>query len=231
MKRIGLSSLFLIISVGVWAERPVTPAGPSRPFTSIVTERAQTTTSAVRPQTSATVAHPTTLQSFRPQTTVQVNYPSTTVSASYPPTTVSAVYPQTTVEVIHPQTTVEVFHPQTPGAKNAPQLGQPRIYSQQGGGEDVAGPSTEKPTSMSDFTPKPAKDFTKPEPKAPEFGGSSLALGNDTAGESAKDAMAASQVRSGQKESLETDLKDNTNALAGLEKMLTDRAKVQQKKL
>ena len=230
MKRILVSSLLLVFAVSVRAQRPVTPEGPYRPFTSIVTERPQTP-STQRPQTGVVVDRPTTPSTVRPQTTVEVNRP-VTVSAERPQTTVSAIYPQTTVEVLHPQTTVEVFHPQSPGEKSAPQTGQPRTFSPHAGGEDLASvPSSQATTSMSDFTPKPAKDFTKPESKAPEMGGGSLALGNDTAGESSKDSIASSHLRAGQQESLQADIKDNPNALAGLEKMLTDRTKVQQKKL
>lgn len=223
MKRFWIVSL-LFYPLALSAQRPVTPAGPSRPVTSAVTERAQTTVSVFRPTTGV-------IQ--RPETSVQVNHPETD-QISRPQTSVSAVYPQTTVEVLHPQTTVEVLRPQTTVEVLRPQT--PAF-----GGDSPAAPavvpakaekttSAQATTSMSDFKPKPAKDL-KPEPKAPDMGGGSLALGNDTAEQSAKDAMAASNVRSGQRESVESaDPKNNPAALAGLEKMLIDRTKVQQKK-
>lgn len=211
-----------IFPPAVWAQRPVTPAVDARPVTSVSVQRPQTPV-VERPQTSAQVMRPNTAGVERPQTTARVDRP-VTAQTERPQTTQSAVYPQTTVEVLHPQTTAGVLRPQTPGEKSAPQTEQPRIFSQ---GQASFGQAT---TSMSDFKPKPAKDFSQAS-KAAEMVDGSLALGNDTAEQAAKDAMAASHLRSGQRENVENaNLKDNAAALGGLDKMLTDRAKVQQKK-
>ena len=223
MKQFWIVTLLLCPLI-LSAQRPTTPVGPERPVTSVVTERPQTTVSLARPTTEVTERPQTSVQVNRPMTG-QVTRPQTSVSAIYPQTTVEILRPQTTVEVIRPQTTVEVIRPQTP------------IFGREEGPSDMTAksekitPSAKAVTSMSDFNPKPAKDL-KPQPKAPEMGGGSLALGNDTAEQSAKDAMAASHMRTGQRENVESaDPKNNPSAaLAGLDKMLTDRTKVQQKK-
>ena len=152
----------------------------------------------------------------------------TTVQTNRPQTSVSANYPQTTVEVFHPQTALETFHPQTPVFEA--EMGKKSNGSAAQAKADA--PSSAKgSTSMSDFKPKPAKDFTQEMPKAPNMGGGSLALGNDIADQAEKDAIAANRMRTDQQKSIgEADLKEKSNALSGLDKMLTDRTKVQQKK-
>ena len=224
MKRFWMVGI-LLCPLAVSAQRPVTPVGPGRPGTSVITERAQTTVSVFRPTTGGTQRPQTSVQVTRPET-AQITRPQTSVSAVYPQTTVEVLHPQTTVEVLRPQTTVEVFRPQTPvfaGEGNTPAAPGKTEKTEKT-------TSAQATTSMSDFKPKPAKDL-KPELKAPDMGGGSLSLGNDTAEQAAKDAMAANNIRSGQRENVESaDLKNNAAALSGLDKMLTDRTKVQQKK-
>ncbi len=220
----GLVILLTFAVVPLWAQRPYTQGGAQRPVTSVSAQYPQTSVAAQYPRTSVEVTHPSTAQTAYPHTSVSVTHPQTSVSAQYPQTTASAQYPQTTVSAQYPATEVVVLHPQTEGVKSAPQVQKGRVFSQQGN----TVPSSQSATTMSDFTPKVAKDFTA---EKPQFGGGSLQLGNDTADEAAKNALAASRMRIESQESLEKfDPKQNPNALSGLEKMVTDRAKVEQKK-
>lgn len=177
MKHLLLSA-FLISICSVWsaAQRPQTDVETRRPGTSVSVNRPQTLTGAVRPATTAEINHPVTQTgAVRAQTNASAQRPQTTAGAVYPVTTVAASHPETTVEVIHPQTNVEVIHPQTPEFLEVP-FG---ASAGQKGGKSVAATSAQATTSMSNFTPKQAKDFTAAQKAAP-LGGGDNNLGNDT---------------------------------------------------
>lgn len=193
--------------------RPVTDDAPAG--------RVQTTAQVFRPVTQSGATRPTTQPVKHAQTTVEVTRPQTTVQVNRPATQ-EINHPVTTVEVIHPQTTVEVVRPQTISlAEGAPVSGN----AQQGGKNRAVAQTAA--TSMSDYKPKPAKDFTAA--KAAPMGGSSMNLGNSNANQAAKDAAAkASLLGSQNNQTMNVDPKQNK--LGGVDKLVTDRAKWKGKK-
>lgn len=199
----------------------------------------QTDVEVRRPQTSVSAVYPVSdVQTLRPATSVQMNYPATqsgaiypatsvemqrpqtTVSAQYPATTVGASYPQTTVEVLHPQTTVEVLHPQTLADIDLnPWPSGTQDPSAKAGGR-VGGSSAQAQTSMSDYTPKQAKNFSAPDKAAPTGGGTPN-LGNTT-NEAEKDAANKNSLM-GSQDNQNIQIDPSKNKLPGFEKMLENR--------
>lgn len=207
--------------------RPVTSVEMKRPTTSSTTIRPFTSIDATRPATSIAVMHPTTqTEVIHPQTSVEVLHPATQVSVVRPQTTVSVVHPQTTVVVNHPQTTVEVLHPQT--LEIADETSGVGAASWQGGRREFSATAA---TSMSDFQPMQAKDLSaKPSmEKAAPLGGGEMGLGNET-NQAEKDNVNKSSSIGEQKSAQNLDVDPKQNKLDGLEKLLTDRAKFQEKK-
>ena len=164
-----LLSIFFVSTLGVWSvARPQTGAEMRRPATTVEVNRPQTLSSAGHPVTQTGVV--------RGQTNVSALHPQTGSGAVYPVTTVEVTHPVTTVEVIHPQTNVEVNHPQTPEFVAAQDAA---LSAGQKGGKNAAVTSAQAATSMSNFTPKQAKDFTAAQKAAP-LGGGENKLGNET---------------------------------------------------
>ena len=192
-----------MLSNWVMAKTPQTALPVGRPTTATAVQRPQTSVAVMRPVTQTNAMHPTTnVQAAQPQTTVQV------------------VRPQTTVAAVHPQTTVLVFHPQTSSAMQADANQAP---AKKVGGKSVS--SSQALTSMSDFSPKPAKNFTAD--KAATLGGGSMNLGNST-DQAAKDAAAKASLLGAQNnQNIDVDLKQNK--LSGVDKLVTDRAKWKEK--
>ena len=176
MKTILLSA-FLISMLSVWsAARPQTGVEMRRPGTAAHANRPQTFAEAVRPATTAEINRPVTQTgAARAQMSASAQRPQTAASAVYPSTTVETIKPATTVETIRPQTTVEFSRPQTPEFSAA----QDGAVAGQKGGKSAAVTSAQAATSMSNFTPKQAKDFAAMQKAAP-LGGGENKLGNDT---------------------------------------------------
>ncbi len=145
----------------VWGLRPVTQVEVSRPTTQVQVSRPQTSVSVVRPQTYQRVS--------RPSTQVNVSRPVTQVDVSKPVTQVNVSRPATEVNVSRPTTFVEGAASQQAATKTAA----------------LSAPSSEKKTSMSDYKPPVAKDFT-----AAATGGGEAGLGNKI-NQAQKDASAA----------------------------------------
>lgn len=199
----------------VEVQRPTTFSTDSRPFTSV---------SSTRPSTSVEVMHPTTqTEVAHPQTNVALMRPTTQVSVFHPQTTVDVIHPQTTVEVNHPQTTVSVFHPQT--------IEMSGDSTEMSGKGERAGFSSKAVTSMSDFKPMQAKDLSvkSPTEKAAQMGGGDMNLGNQT-NQAEKDNVNQASSLGEQKSAQNLEVDPKQNKLGGLEKLLTDRAKFQEKK-
>lgn len=221
MKQI-LSVSFCLLLAGVSvAKTPPTRAPVLRPMTDVSVQRPQTDVQVVRPVSSGVQHLTTQVQVVRPQTQVEISHPQTTTQVTHPTTTVEVVHPTTQVEVVHPQTTVEVIHPQTPGVgvqedDKAGTSGKPDTKK---GGKTVP---TVKATSMSDYTPKQAKDF-KTAQKAAALGGGDLKLGNST-DQAAKDAAAKASLL-GSQNNQNMDVNPKQNKVSGLDKVVTDRAK------
>ncbi len=172
----------LLLAGNVAAQKPQTTVAASRLVTQAVGGKPQTTAGVTRPQTTVQMTRPqTTGNIFHPQSAVQTVHPQTTVAIEHPVTRVAAEHPVTTAQAVHPQTTAGAIHPTTPDTAS-------------GGGATPAGGKTTA-TSMSNFQPKKAKDFTAGAPggKAAPNGGAPINLGNET-NESAKDSSAQSST-------------------------------------
>lgn len=219
MKRILMGGLLLGIGVyGVSAKTPATFVEVVHPATSVTVVHPVTKVDTVYPATSVEVIHATTQTGvFHPQTDVEVVHPATQVEV---------FHPQTTVTVIHPQTTVEVFHPQTSEEVNGKQGGAANMAQR---GENTL--SSKIVTSMSDFKPMQAKDLSaKPSAdKAAPMGGGSKDLGNNT-NQAEKDNANKSSMLGMQKSAENIEVDPKQNKLDGLEKLLTDRAKFEEKR-
>lgn len=222
MKSVGAS--ILVVGLGVLATQ-------ARPV--------QTPQPVFHPVTSVTVSHPTTNTAvFHSATTTSVSRPTTQTAVFHPVTQTSVVHPVTDVVVTHSQTTVDVFHPQTqtevfhPTTGDAPSVSAASdragktfgTYGSSMGGKSVS--SSQVTTTMSDFKPKQAKDFTANKKAAPT-GGDSLALGNET-NQSEKDQANKSGLLTAQSNQ-KLDVDPKQNKVEGLEKLVTDRAKWKQK--
>lgn len=225
MKRILLSSLLVSVAIG---------AGAKTPQTSTVVARPGSAKAVFHPQTEVAVFHPVTtgksartdtrVTVFHPQTNVSLTHPTTQTDVFHPTTQVAVQHPTTTVEVFHPQTEVAVFHPQTPevgGTEDPSSAAAP----QKGG---KSGSSSQVTTSMSDFKPMQAKNFSAPEKAAPT-GGGDLNLGNATNQTEKDNANKSSLLGAQNNQDMQVDPKQTQ--LKGLEKLLTDRAKVNEKKM
>lgn len=231
MRILLLGSLFIGMSVvHVFAAPPSPNAsvrGMVHPSTSVAVFHPQTAGEIYRPSTTVETFRPTTQTgTFHPQTNVSVARPTTQVQTFHPQTEVATFHPQTTVEVYHPQTTVTVFHPQTP------QESFSQGVANVGGENRNFSSSSRVQTSMSDFKPMQAKDFSavkQPEEKAAALGGGSLNLGNEV-NVAEKDNANKSSLLGAQRETQSVDIDPKKTNLDGLEKLLSDRAKFQEKK-
>ena len=225
MKRALLSGVLLGVALCAAAKTPPTASVDRRPIS---------TQETVRPQTQVAVFQPRTLVSVnQPQTQVTVVYPQTRVTVAHPTTQVVEFHATTPPgEVVHPITTVSVIHPQTTGAVFHPQTQEEVVSTQPATGAMTGGKSLSRSTattSMSDFKPKQAKNFSAPvADKAAATGGESLNLGNTTNQAEKDNANKSSQLGLQNNQNMEIDPKQTQ--LKGLEKALTDRAKLQQKK-
>lgn len=187
-------------------------------------QRPQTTVQVLRPDTVAETGRPRTQSSFtRQQTGVQLTRPQTGTAVVYPATTVEAVHPVTTVETIHPQTNVEVIHPQTVDFTPGVGPGQ----AGQKGGKSAVTSSAKATTSMSDFTPKQAKDFAAAQKAAP-IGGGENKLGNDTDAAEKDAANKASSL--GKQSNQNIDIDPKASNLAGLNKAVEQQVNEKKKK-
>ena len=213
MRILLLGSLFIGMSVVHVFAAPLSPNASVRGM--------------VHPSTSVAVFHPQTAgEIYRSSTTVETFRPTTQTGTFHPQTEVTTFHPQTTVEVYHPQTTVTVFHPQTP------QESFSQGVANVGGENRNFSSSSRVQTSMSDFKPMQAKDFSavkQPEEKAAALGGGSLNLGNEV-NVAEKDNANKSSLLGAQKETQSVDIDPKKTNLDGLEKLLSDRAKFQEKK-
>lgn len=229
MKGILIGGLLVGFTVcNVYAWKPTTSTEVVRPTTSVTVVRPLTKVDAVHLVTSVEVFHPTTqTEVFHPQTNVQTFHPTTQVQVNHPQTSVEVFHPQTTVEVFHPQTTVEVFHPQTPEIVN----GDDKTTGSEPQKGGKTGASSQATTSMSDFKPMQAKNLSAKPPtdKAAPTGGGDMNLGNVT-NEAEKDNANKSSLLGAQKSAENIEVDPKQNKLDGLEKLLTDRAKFQEKK-
>lgn len=208
------------------AKTPATQVPTLRPTTTATSTHPSTVAQVFHPTTVTEVAHPTTqVVVTRPQTSVQVAHPSTQVNVGHPQTTVEVVHPQTTVEVVHPQTSVSVFHPQTPIEEED----GGRMSSGFSSTKTKAGFSSQATTSMSDFKPKQAKNFSAPVPeKAAPLGGGSNDLGNDT-NQAEKDNVNKSSLLGKQKQSQNLEIDPKQTKLQGVEQKVEEKAKEAQK--
>ncbi len=183
-----------------------------RPGMSVEVTRPQTLTGAERPDTTAEINRPTTQTgAVRAQTTVSTQRPQTEASAVYPATTVETVKPMTTVEVMRPQTTVELSRPQTAEFSVA----QSGSVAGQKGGKSAAVTSAQATTSMSNFTPKQAKDFSSAQKAAP-LGGGENKLGNETNAAEKDAANKASMLGKQSNQNMDVDPNLKTGNLAAL---------------
>ena len=206
-----LVSIFLVSTLSMWS-----------------TARPQTATEVARPSTSVEVTHPQTRVPFvRPGTSVAVTHPVAQVQVLHPQTTVSVIHPVTTVEVTHPQTTVEVFHPQTTEFSSTSKANSSTANAMEKGKKGVAGTSAKAPTSMSDFKPKQAKDFTAGQKAAP-MGGGDNKLGNET-NVSEKDAANKSSLL-GKQSNQNIDVDPKLTNLGGLGKSVEKKVEEKTKK-
>ena len=228
MQRILMGGLLVGFTVcNIYAWKPTTSTEVIHPTTSVAVVCPSTKVEVFHPATSVEVFHPTTQNEvFHPQTNVQTFHPTTQVQVAHPQTNVEVFHPQTTVEVFHPQTTVEVFHPQTLDVVNT---NENAAGSTQKGGK--MGSSSQVATSMSDFKPMQAKNLSANSPmdKAAPMGGGSKDLGNTT-NEAEKDNANKNSLLGAQKSAENIEVDPKQNKLDGLEKLLTDRAKFQEKK-
>ncbi len=228
MKRILLASVWCSLTVVVTqAKTPNTVVPTTRPFSKVAVTRPQTNVSVFRPTSNEEVRHPQTqVPVIHPQTTVDVKHSSTQAVVFHPTTQAEVSHPTTTVTVVHPQTSVAVFHPQTQETQAAAGEGS-ALDKQEGGKKGLS--STQATTSMSDFKPKQAKNFTASVPdKATPVGGENMNLGNTT-NQAEKDSANKSSLL-GAQNNQDMQLDPKQTQLKGLEKLLTDRAKVQEKK-
>ncbi len=223
-------SFFILVSMGILSNaglaRPVTSgrAPVLRHMTDVAVQRPQTTTQTQHPVTQTRVTRPTTQgQVSRPVTSVAVSHPQTTVQVLHPTTQVAVNQPATTVEVVHPQTTMQVNRPQTPTLEEIQAAGQ--ATSAKVGGKKTA--SSQASTSMSNFTPKQARDLTATT-KAASAGGGSMNLGNTNADQAAKDVAAKASLL-GSQNNQNMDVNPNQNKLGGIDKLVTDRSKWKEK--
>ncbi len=229
MKRILLST-FLIGTLSTWsaAQKPQTTAEVLRPSTSVEINRPQTAASTQRPATMVEMNRPATQTGAAyAQTSVEINRPQTLPSAFRPTTDVEVIYPATTVEVIHPQTTVEVLHPQTPGFVAGSVAENTAVNSAQKGGKSAAVTSAQAATSMSNFTPKQAKDFTAAQKAAP-LGGGENKLGNET-NVAEKDAANKASLL-GKQSNQNIDVNPKLTNLGGLGKAVEQKVNEKKKK-
>lgn len=234
MKHILLSIFFVsVVAVNiVVAKTPDTHTEVFRPSTSVSVAHPETKIGVERPTTSGETFHPTTQTTvFRARTEVQVAHPITQVAAFQPQTTVSVIRPHTEVEVFHPQTTVEVFHPQTPGEVGGQSVSYTRTMTRWQNGGNQKSVSSQITTSMNDFKPMQAKDFSsKPSAdKAFEMGKGSMELGNTT-NAAEKDNANKSSLLGEQKKTQDLEVDPKQTKLGGLSKLLIDREKVKEKK-
>jgi len=167
-------SILLMSMLSVWsmAQRPQTGAAALRPGTVAQVQKPQTLSGAVQPGTEVSANRPATQAgALRPATQAEAVRAQTTVQTLHPQTTAEVQRPQTDVQVLHPQTQADVLHPQTAefSAANQPGLA----------GKSAASSSAKGGTSMSNFSPKQAKDFASAQ-KAAKLGGGENKLGNDT---------------------------------------------------
>ncbi len=213
--------MLLVGTLSVWSvARPQTGVEMRRPGTTVEVQKPQTLSGAVRPGTTVEMNRPVTQTgAVRAQTTVQTLRLQTTAAPLYPSTTVQVIYPTTTVEVIHPQTTVEVIHPQTPALA----AGQAEVAAGQSGGKNTALPSAQAATSMSNFTPKQAKNFAAMQ-KAAQIGGGENKLGNAT-NVAEKDAANKASLLGKQDQNIDVKM-SNLGALgSSVEKKVEEKAK------
>ncbi len=231
----NLLSLFLVSSCVIvgQAKTPATRVQTLRPTTTTATfVRPSTDRQVYHPATGVEVSHPSTQVAVtRPQTNVQVTHPSTQAKVLQPQTTVEVSHPQTTVQVVHPQTTVSVFHPQTIENQENAATDQMQTYNSASSGGRQAGPSSQVTTSMSDFKPKQAKNFSAtpvPEKAAP-LGGGSNDLGNDT-NQAEKDNVNKSSMLGKQKEAQNLAIDPKQTNIQGLEQKVEEKAKEAQSK-
>ena len=230
MKHILLST-FLIGTLSTWgvAQKPQTTAELLRPTTSAEVNRPSTTVQTARPFTSAELNRPTTQTgAVRAQTTASANRPQTDNGLARPATNVEVIPPATTVEVVHPQTTVEVLHPQTPGFVAGTSAESITGHSAQKGGKGVA-LSSAQATSMSDFKPKQAKDFTAAQKAAP-IGGGENKLGNETNMAEKDAANKASLLGKQNNQNMDIDPNIKTTNLSGLGKSIEKQLNEKKKK-
>ncbi len=208
------------------AKKPATQVQTLRPTTTATSARPSTVAQTFHPTTVTEVVHPATqVVVTRPQTSVQVTRPSTQVNVNHPQTTVEVFHPQTTVQVFHPQTTVSVFHPQTTIEEDEGGRGSGSFST-----TSKKGSSSQVTTSMSDFKPKQAKNFSAPIPeKAAPLGGGSNDLGNDT-NQAEKDNVNKSSMLGKQKEAQNLEIDPKQTKLQGLEQKVEEKAKEAQKK-
>lgn len=228
MKRILLASVWCSLMVVVaQAKTPNTAVPTTRPSSKVAVMRPQTNVSVFRSTSNVEVRHPQTQGPvFHPQTTVDVQHPTTQAVVFHPTTQVEVSHPTTTVTVVHPQTSVAVFHPQTQETQAA--AGEGAASDKQAGGKRGSS-SAQASTSMSDFKPKQAKNFTASAPdKAAPMGGGNMDLGNTT-NQAEKDSANKSSLL-GAQNNQDMQIDPKQTQLKGLEKLLTDRAKVQEKK-
>lgn len=223
--------LFLLSScvLAGQAKTPATQVQTFRPTTTTPSLRPSTDTQMYHPKTTTEAVHPTTqVNVIRPQTNVQVQHPSTQVNVIHPQTTVEVFHPQTSAQVVHPRTNVTVFHPQTP-FNDAEDMG-----GKTSGGfsntKGKMGSSSQVTTSMSDFQPKQAKNFSAPVPeKAFALGGGSNNLGNDT-NQAEKDNANKSSLLGKQKEAQSLEIDPKQTKLQGLDQKVAEKAKEAQSK-
>lgn len=187
-------------------------------------QKPQTAVEMLRPTTTVETGRPLTQPSFiRAQTDAQVIRPQTEVNATQPMTSVDVIRPATTVKVIHPQTTVEMLHPQTPGFVAA----QEDVSAGPKGGKSSGVTSAQAATSMSNFTPKQAKDFASAQKAAP-LGGGENKLGNETNAAEKDAANKASLL--GKQSNQNMDVNPKLSNLGGLGKSVEQKVEDKKKK-
>jgi len=230
MKRILLSS-FLISTLSLWsAARPQTAVEVARPQTAVEVNRPQTLEPLQRPVTTVEINRPVTQSSaVRGQTTVQTAHPQTTVEINHPATTLEVLHPATTVEVVHPQTAVEVVHPQTVDFSAGEEPGNRAFNAGQKVGKSGAVSSAQAATSMSNFTPKQAKDFAALQKAAPVGGGDNK-LGNETNVAEKDAANKASLLGKQSNQNIDVDPNAKLSNLAGLNKAVEKQVNEKKKK-
>ena len=215
-----------MLSVWSAAQRSQTGVETRRPGTSAQVNRPQTVTGAVRPNTTAEINRPATQTgAMRAQTGASAQRPQTAAGAVYPATTVQTVKPVTTVETIRPQTTVELSRPQTAEFSAA----QGGAVAGQKGGKSASVTSVQATTSMSNFTPKQAKDFTSAQKAAP-LGGGDNKLGNDTNAAEKDAANKSSMLGKQSNQNMDVDPNLKTGNLSALGSALEKKVEGKKKK-